>query len=142
MKKSVKKYGAGGSAKSSSLSKYQMKGEVKKNDPIPSGMAARKKAQEQANADKIKKGIDSVVKQTPAQARAFDKKKSKQNTNYNNSMSSWLDSGAKPNFGKGMSNAAKNLGKSMNEAGESMRKSLPKTLGGYKKTGGSVKKKK
>ena len=123
------------------LTRYQSKGQVNE-DPIAKGIAATKAAKEKKNADRIKAGIDSVVKQTPAQAKAFDKKKSKQNANYNNSMSSWLDAGAKPNFGKGISNAAKSVGKSINAAGESMRKSLPKTLGGYKRTGGSVKKKK
>ena len=80
-------------------------------DPITKGMAQRKAAQEKKNADRIKAGIDSVVKQTPAQARAFDAKKKKQNENYNNSMDSWLDAGAKPNFVKGVQNAVKNTEK-------------------------------
>ncbi len=81
-------------------------------DPITKGMAQRKAAQEKKNADRIKAGIDSVVMQTPAQARAFDAKKKKQNENYNNSMDSWLDVGAKPNFVKGVQNAVKNTEKS------------------------------
>lgn len=50
-------------------------------DPITKGMAQRKAAQEKKNADRIKAGIDSVVKQTPAQARAFDAKRKKQEAN-------------------------------------------------------------
>jgi hypothetical protein len=141
MKKSVKKYGTGGSAKSSSLSKYQMKGEVKKNDPIPSGMAARKKAQEQANADKIKKGIDSVVKQTPTQARAFDKKKSQMAKEYDNN-----NPGIKyfTAVGRGVIDGAKGAAYAGKEAGKFVGAGMKK-MGealGAKKKGGSVKKKK
>lgn len=93
-------------------------------DPITKGMAQRKAAQEKKNADRIKAGIDAVVKQTPAQARAFDAKKKKQNENYNNSMDSWLDAGAKPNFAKGIQNAVKNTEKSFESGAESMRKKL------------------
>jgi hypothetical protein len=141
MKKSVKKYGAGGSAKSSSLSKYQMKGEVKKGDPVTSGIAAKKKAQEQANADRIKKGIDSVVKQTPAQARAFDKKKSQMAKQYdkNNPGEKYITA-----IGRGAINVAKGATYAGQEAGKFVGAGMKK-MGealGAKKKGGAVKKKK
>jgi len=82
-------------------------------DPITKGMAQRKADQEKKNADRIKAGIDAVVKQTPAQARAFDEKRKKQHQNYLNSMDSWLDAGAKPNYAKGIQNAVKNTEKGL-----------------------------
>jgi hypothetical protein len=125
MKKSVKKYGTGGSAKT--------------GDPIKQAVADKAKA----NSAKIQKGIDAVVRQTPAQARAFDKKKSQMAKQYdkNHPGEKYIraigDGVYNVASGKGVAYAGKEAGKFVGAGMKKMGEAL-----GAKKNGGSVKKKK
>lgn len=82
-------------------------------DPIRAGIAQRKKDQERATNEKSAQRMNEIVNPSPAQVKAFDEKRKKQHQNYLNSMDSWLDAGAKPNYAKGIQNAVKNTEKGL-----------------------------
>lgn len=110
-------------------------------DPITKGMAQRKADQEKKNADRIKAGIDAVVKQSPAQAKAFDKKKDKMAKEYdaNHPGEKYITAigNGVINGAKGAVRVAKETGKFAEENGKRFSKDARKAYGAFKEWGNS-----